>query len=312
MKRYASLICMALAAITVLSSCSKDDSNQAPDFSQELQSMLDSLKLPMENITVNAGTPGTVTGSQGTYLSFDANSFKDVNGNIINSGTINIRLRELYTLGQMVVNNTNTYTQNGTWLTSAGQVQIIATQNNNNVYANRYQLGFRQPAASNQPMGLFYGSVVNESNNAVIWGNEMVDSIDKTNFHNNADYYLFDSVTAFDWINCDYWGNNDNPRTDIKVTLPDQFTPENTLIAAVIPSLNVIAGFSVYHSGNNYFSLSNYIPVGLDVKIVVLSSMNNTHYATVSALTTLTEDASFSLTPQEATISQISNLLSTL
>lgn len=301
--------------VMILSGCKKNnDVINNETYTASFRALLDSLQPPYQTFTVSAGAESSITGSNGTLITFHPTSFKNPDGTVISSGTVNISLREVYHPGEMIANRTNTLTANNTWLMSRGQVQINATQNGQTLIAGTYSIGFKQNQESNQPMGLFYNAESSDPSAyaPVKWANNMSDSVAKVSPHSNELYYMFDSVSNFNWINCDYWTMDQNPRTDIKVILPNTFNASNCLVAVVVPSLNVAAYFTYFHNDDNSFTLSNEMPVGLSVKIVVIAAENNTNYMAVSDLTSLSDGATFNITPQSATLSQINNMLSGL
>jgi len=157
--------------VTSTSDTVSTDPPTAPTYTYANKTNLNKLFAPIrstpQSFSVTAGASHKVTGSKGTVLSFYPNSFKDANGNIITSGTINIQLIEMYKPGQMIANRATT-TANGQLLKSGGQVYISATKAGAPVYANKYGIAYPQPAASSVPMQLFYGNTQN-ADSVVTW-----------------------------------------------------------------------------------------------------------------------------------------------
>src|ERR1700748_2152124 len=102
---------MILGIAVGFGSCSDDKKNTVnPTDANTIQSMFQQLAETPQSFTVTAGTSQTITGARGTVIRFNPQSFKDASGNIIASGSINIKLTEAYTPGQMIMNGVTTTT----------------------------------------------------------------------------------------------------------------------------------------------------------------------------------------------------------
>jgi len=119
-------------------------------------------------INVTAGVPQVVICNKGTKLTFYSNSFKDAAGNTITSGTVTLKVVEMYKPGQMIAERAGT-TSGNELLVSGGQINITATMGGAEVYAGKYGIGFKQPVSSTQAMSLFYGNTSN-ADSVTVWG----------------------------------------------------------------------------------------------------------------------------------------------
>ena len=311
-RAYKSFLVVSFLSAILITSCSKSYNkynnvtiSQTADLTK-LNSLFVSLRPVPQSITVTAGFLQTVYGIGGTKLTFYPNSFKDKKGNVITSGIIDIQLTEVYTLGDKIATRATT-TSNGQLLTSGGQVLITATMNGNEVFANKYGIGFKQPGQSQKPMTLFYGDT-NNPDSVVTWGvpspnqvgvyvsgtttysdtnivvfvNPNTGVVDTMTTHGPIlDYYQFDSCTNFNWINCDYFYTSSAQLTDVTVFVPDtSFNSANSEVFVLFPTINAAAHMSLYTVATHSFDLPKgyYIPVGMPIDIVVATNKNGTYY----------------------------------
>jgi hypothetical protein len=251
----------------------------------KLNQLFAGLKSTPQTFYVAAGSSHSIMGSQGTVVNFYPHSFKDGSGHIITSGTVQIKLIEIYNPGAMISNRATTVTANGL-LQSAGEVYISATMNGQEVYANKYGLAFNQAAASQQKMAIFYGNN-NNKDSVITWSVG-----DTTKSYNIAwgtvndsagmasIFYQFDSCTNFNWVNCDHFSSY-QPITDVQVTMPDtSFNPSNTQVFIVFTNLNCAVHCSMYNAATHTFSLYSgyYVPVGENGYIVATSNKTGNYY----------------------------------
>ena len=201
----------------------------------------------------------------------------------------------MYTLGDMIRNRTTTMTSDGL-LQSAGEVNIVATQNGQEVFANNYGIGFKQSAALTQPMCLYYGSMSN-ADSVVTWdiadttkNGTVVPGTIVTNdtIIANENVYLFNGCTSFNWVNCDHFNNGYSGKS-LTVTLPDtSYNSSNTSIYIIFPDLNAVMS-NVQSLGGTLSTTqqiltltsegnSNIIPDGAHYKLVILSDQNHNFY----------------------------------
>jgi hypothetical protein len=226
----------------------------------------------------------------------------------------------MYKPGEMIANRATT-TYNNELLISGGQVYIKATKDGQEVYANKYGIGFRQPSASTQPMRLFYGNTNNEDSVTTWTTDIMVNSIGTISEATITDtsnisaaqglYYQFDSCTDFNWINCDFFRNNNDPKTNININTSDPtFNRTNTTIYIVFPAQNAVSrAYSNYYK--NSFVGPNF-PVGLSMNIIVLAKKNGEYYYEEQTGLTVTANAVITSTPTKQTEDYIKNKLSNM
>jgi hypothetical protein len=279
-----------------------------------------------QSITVTAGVAQTVYGSKGTVLNFYPNSFKDKNGNIITSGSVSIQLTEMYKPGDMIANQASTITPDGQFLQSGGQLNIAATMNGQEVFANKYGIAFKvSDTTANAVMSLFYGNKPKDSTLTWKIGNttENPGTI-ATPTHGAGGaylnlYYLFDSCTSFHYINCDRF-EGPGAWTHLFISAPDTgYNGSNTNIYLILPTMNSIAPndctWKLFDSVTNKYEFichSTNIPVGVTYKVVIIANKYGNYYYYEHADSTTA--SSINVTPfmTRTTLTDITNKLKAL
>ena len=276
------LLCSIAAVIAF--SCKKSKTTTGP--TKSLNQLFSDLRTTPQNFSVSAGRDTIVYATGGTQFHFYANSFKNAAGNIITSGTVNLQLTEMSKPGQMIQNRATTTAINGQPLMSGGQVNIIATMGAARVFANKYGIGFKQSGSSAQPMELFYGGTGNRDS-IVTWtvGNNTTPgttatSVDTITVDTLSFYYLFDSCTDFDYINCDHF-TQDIHSVAVKIVFPNNsYTYYNTQAFFCFPSFNsVVAGSYLNKITDGVLNSSlEAPPIGTLYKFVAITNKNGNYY----------------------------------
>jgi hypothetical protein len=327
------LLCCT-AIITVIA-CKKKKTETVYDPSH-LNEYFAGLRTSPQSISVQAGRDTVVSGARGTVLHFYQNSFKDAAGNVITAGTINLQLTEMYTPGDMIANRTSA-TADGQVLQSGGQVMIVATMNGNPVLANKYGIAFKQPAASSQPMALYYQGG-NNADSSVTWkvsdttknGTTAAGTNDTSShtgtksdtitintgthtYHFPGFYYLFDSCTDFRWVNCDIrsvWGPGVN-FTNISLVMPDaSFKNANTQVYFIFSSINSTVNLYYNPSTKSFVGDDAYppFPIGKPYKLIAMADKDGTYYYFESS-GTVTNGMTINAAMEQKTLADISILL---
>lgn len=284
-----------------------------------INSLFQELKSTPQTFTVTAGTQQTIKGAKGTKITFNPQSFKNASGTVITSGSIKIELTEMYKPGEMIANRVTTTTASNNLLTSGGCVNIKATLNEHEVFANNYKIAFKQPAHSENPMALFNGYTITDGTGTnVRWSDDSTNTIPRTT-KDPTDltfYYAFDSCTNFNWINCDYFYSAPAPKTDITIVAPDNsYNLDNTQIYIIFPAMNSLINMYAYDTPTHSFNFGHpsfYLPVGTVIHIMILGSKNNNYFMDLHQNVTVTNGMSVNFTPVNQTLGFIQNTLSTL
>lgn len=319
-RKLISATLLLAGCILVLSSCKKEDVTLDNGTNQyTLKQLFTYLKSTPQTFMVTAGTDQTVTGDKGTLLVFNPQSFKDASGNIISSGMVMIELIEMYTPGDMIANRVNTSTAMDMRLTSGGSVHIKATMGGVEVFANDYDIAFKQDGMKEAPMALFRGiEIIDSTGTTIEWSDDSTNTVDRTAKvdTNQNFYYLFDSCTTFNWINCDYFYNAPSPKTDITVVLPDNtYDPTNTQVYVTFPGINSVTCLYSYDATAHTFKFgasSYHIPIGTQIDVVVISAKNGNYYLADQQNITVVNNQTVTLTPVTQPVSVIAALLNSL
>jgi hypothetical protein len=300
MKRtYLAVFAIFSIAVIIAISCKKNANNNGTAI--PISQLFAGLKTAPQNFTVTAGQSQTIIGSDSTVINFYPYSFKDKNGNIITSGTVDIQLIEMYKPGDMIANQTST-TAAGQLLQSGGQVNITATINGEEVFANKYGIAFKQKSQSNAQMQLFYGnnpgadsittwSISDTTKNGtksycISKGDTTHNPYADTSYHYRywPDlYYIFDSCTSFNgMVNCDRF-NGDLPFwSTIAINFSDNsfLSPYNALLIYIVyPTLNCTQSFNGGHNSSGTSTTGSYqLPQGRNIDIVIVAYKDGTYY----------------------------------
>ncbi len=311
MKRIPIILCvLSIIGLAAVVSCHKTPNVATPINSGQIFS---SLRTAPQTLSVTAGRDTTVYAASGTMLHFYPNSFKSSTGNIITSGLIAIKIIEMYKPGEMALNRATT-TAGEDQLSSGGQVSILAYQGTQQVTANKYGIGFKQPGASGTNMQLFYGTTSNTDSLAT-WTISDTTKTGTTSSGTTADssgggsgsgvnfMYVFDSCTEFGWVNCDHYWNYD--RTGITLMMPDNtFTGSNTEVFLIFPSDKSVVSLT-YNSSKKAFYHSK-VPLDFSYEIVAVTNKSGSYYYW-SGVGTVTADMTLNAAPASETLADIIN-----
>ena len=295
MNRYFLLLGLMVFMFVSNTACKKSSDTKQNNVTS-LNTLFPDLQSSPQTFSVNAGRNSTFRANGGTVLNFYPNSFKDASENIITTGNVSIQLTEVYTpLDDMIQNRTITMT-NGVMLQSAGEVNIVATQNGQEVLANKYGISFKQSTASSQPTCLYYYSA-SDTGSGITWnisdttksGTVVNGTTTITNTTLGYEIvYTFDSCTNFNWINCKKIHYSDSNKM-LTVTLPDSsYKAANTSIFIVFPDLNAV----ITNMGRQWVTSTispliinltsdgkpDIIPDGVNYKVLVMSNKNGSFY----------------------------------
>jgi hypothetical protein len=286
------LFALIFLAAIFFGSCKKKETNSTSTITAADKAQLNSLFAPLrttpQHFTVTAGVDNKIIGADSTILNFYPNSFKDKNGNIITSGSIDIELVEMYKAGDMIANRASTTTSSGV-LTSGGQVHIGASMNGDEVFANVYGIGFKQTAVLTKPMELYYGNTTN-ADSMVIWRVTEPMNLGSTltgtsNFlrgqvnPSGSPYFLFDSCVNFKYVNCDHHYDSTSKLVTININVPDNsFTPANISLSISYPSLNIVTLLGAMSYNSKSVQFSGWAPVGPGCKFVLMTIKGTDYY----------------------------------
>lgn len=289
-KTHQAIFVAACCTLMLVSSCRRNNDStsgitvdpSATDLTQaQAIEALKSLKSTPQNFTVTAGVQKRIMGAEGTLVTFYPNSFKDKNGVTITSGTINIQLTEIYKQGDMIANRTSTTTGAGV-LKSGGEIDIRASKNGEEVFANKYGIGFKAAAPMAQPMELYFGEK-NSADSITTWGIRKMGqggSVTGTGFVTDTSlslmesaYFLFDSCTDFKLVNCDHPYDSNSAYINVKLVFPDNsFKNAYADLSIAYPALQVVTimGTREFNSSTHTMKFQGWAPTGSACKFSVI------------------------------------------
>ncbi len=285
MKKMKILVIAMLGVTLATVSCKKDEPTTDPTVNPSAQALgaffSGNTANEVQQFTIDATTPGSISGSKGTVINFSGSSFETQSGTVV-TGNVDIELIEIFSKADMIKLNKPTMANhpNGGLapLISGGEFKITASQNGEELnLRDGFNYFVTVPAANgvDPNMEIFYGTddsdtvVWNQADSSVIWG------------QGNQYSAYFDSLN---WINLDYFMNQTGPQTTVQVEVPQGFNNQNCALFISFDGLNSLA--MLYNaSGNVFTSAPSYtLPVGMDVHFVALSFINNEpHVAIVQA-----------------------------
>jgi len=317
---------VSVASSLFITSCKKNDNPNDPstttttDISpasktQALASLA-LLRSTSQSFTVQAGTSKRIKCSGGTLVTFYPNSFKDKNGNIITAGNVDLQITEMTTPGDMLANRTSTTTSD-MLLRSGGEMNIKATMSGQEVFANKYGLAFKAAAPTTQPMELFYGDT-NNPDSITTWdirkggpgtyaSNGTLTISDSAYSIVESAYYVLDSCTDFNWVNCDHPYDATSKFVKVHLVFPD-----NTLKDAypslniAYPSINIATCFgpTEFNSSSHTMTFSGWAPIGPSSKIALLIPLKNGDFYYYEQAATMSEEMNINANVSRLTLAE--------
>lgn len=308
---YRLIVCVALV-VAVAGACSKKykqpdtvEPNVVNPFGgppgsltpgSQLNKLFKDLRSVPERQCVTAGVLQVVQFKKGTILTFYPNSFKDKTGKIITEGTVCLDVVEMYNPGSMIANRATTMADNGI-LQSGGQVDIKATKDGEEVFANTYDIAFRQAGPSSQIMYLYEGSTANSDSTVkwVIADTSKSGTIAEGTVYDTSEVtpplppptfgyaYKFSS-TKFRHMNCDQIRNVDTSlRTIVTAKFPNEnYNSNNTSVDLILTEMNGLLELD-YQELKKSFTVGedhplHRVPIGYNVILITITKKDNTYY----------------------------------
>jgi len=279
MKSHSIFIAILLFA-SIAVSCKKDKDNptnggnptpttNSPD--NLSKNYIDGIR---QYFTVDASTPQTIVGNQGTKIFLSGTNFTDGSGNPL-SGNVTVELVEIYKKSAMVTGNKVTLGSIGSnagILVSGGEFYLSFKQNGSLVnVVQAVTVRTQDVAVPDFNMALFEGE--ENANGDILW-TETTDSLMIIDpIQGAGGYYQFLFGESFGWINCDYFYNNPATPTNVTINLPTECTGTNTNAFMVFTTINAVTSMPMYTI--NSFNLGSYytVPIGTQVRFVVVSEI---------------------------------------
>lgn len=225
-----------------------------------------------------ADTTQIIIGDNGTKLTFTPGGFHDGNGNGINSGEVDIELKEVFSKKDFILEGKPTVSF-GDLIESGGALNITASQNGAPISSYGYQVDVPVSSATSNPsdMQVFFGT--EDSNGDFTWEYDQGASI----FLDTVGYYHM-VLNQFDWINCDYFYDQTAPR--VNVTATSTISQDDTV--SVYPYLVFTDINSVMNLYPNIDGIpqATDVPAGLNAKLIMIGmSTTQFYYGEVDIVT---------------------------
>ncbi len=317
---------LAISFSLFITSCKKED-NEVPQ--PNGQALADFFKnnrnedLQSFNVNIDGGTQ--VTGSQGTVVTFPANSI-GLNGVPV-SGNVEIELVEIYDKASMLVNNmpTTGIKPNGDHeiLKSAGEFYLNATQGGNQLeilLPVEIQSKGSDPSEWDSGMKVFRAG--DELQATDLWEeadenedgeNDKAEGRDGEGPDGYVIYSVFD-ISSFGWTNLDRWYNYNGTLTNIFIDVPDGFDGDNCEVyLSYDGEPTALARMDVYDSSAELFT-EHYgrIPVGQAVHIILVTEIGGQLYYTIQGTTVVMDHTEVMAYPQPTTQAALETLINSL
>lgn len=253
------ITCLVAAAM-IISSCRKNNSQEvAPEKGLDgkmLSELLGSHAPKFEHFSIDATNGGVITTTKGTKFTIPANVFMTAGGAPV-TGAVDISIREMREVSDMILSDKPTVTANGQLLVSFGEFFVRAVQNNQDLSLrpkNDTGRGIRvqvpaKPADNvangvkevpmwsgdttvtftqygfnyiNQPVTITTQQTLSKG---VLW-NQIQNSYALFNSANGTMDFRLDSLLT--WVNCDGLAALPNPKTTVMAYFTNYFNPETS------------------------------------------------------------------------------------
>ena len=302
---------LSLSLIATFTSCISDpdieDIEPQPDGIALNNRFLDNRVNALEEFTIDAASGGMITGSQGTNVTFQPNSF-GINGTPV-TGNVTVQLIEIYDKASMVLKNRSTLGEKANGdkeaLKSAGQFFIDAKQGANDLELLNMAAVESRPvdfADLDGGMQIFRTGIDNdcdgidddcdwveadedgdgEQDDAQIRDAQGADGAFATYNYN---------IGSFGWTNLDRWYNFAGATTEIFIDVPAEFNQDNCAVyLSYDGEATALARMDVYNTELEMFT-EHYglIPVGLEVHIIMVAEIDGVLNYVIQG-TTIVED----------------------
>jgi hypothetical protein len=306
---------VSLSLIWMIVSCEKDEITSTTSNKKQfdMNSFFSQVAPTRQSFNITAGQVQQIQGAKGTIVRFNANSFKRSNGQILNSGTVTIILQEMLTAPEMILANKTT-TSNGQLLKSGGQILLKAYLGNEELLVNAASKPTVEiPTKTGDAMNLFYGTV--KANDSLVGDTSVNWNQDTTTVNVVQDSFGLSynfQIDSFNYINCDKFYDQ-NPKSDVKITVPATFVDSNTAVFLYFPAINSVARVYKFDKTNNSFILDGgyAMPIGMSVKIVLVAKKGTQYYYEIKTAT-ITSNFTTTMNPNSSDLNSIKTAISSM
>jgi hypothetical protein len=311
MKNLRNAAILAIAALTGVLACTKEDQNSGNSWgntisgSSNVSLLMNELAMPLYRQTVNVQNFGQLELKFPDGLKVNITlPLRDANGNIV-TGNIIVEEILLRKNGDFIRQNRPTQTINA-MLVTGGSFYLNLSQNGKDLAAS-YSFTLPQQDANFE---LFNGVANGPSQN--VWAplqdsaviRRILDSI-----KGSDTFFNYCCTNQFKWINCDYFYSCGCPLTKISVKLPDGFGNINTQVMCVFKKIRSVTSLygnldnQLFETGGSYQA-----PIGSEVTLVVLTRKDGMNYMATKEVT-LSLNKVHEIAPTEVTLAAMKTVI---
>ena len=302
MKTLKTLLGTLVLTATLFTSCETNDdmdldSNiEVLDYTT-IQGFFEANGVQNQIFTIDASIGGSITGENGTIVTFPANALVDGSNTPI-TGNVDVAIKEIFKPSQMILSNKPTnavsFSSENTFLLSEGETEVVVSQNGNEVQlasGMNYQVSVPSAGGFDSQMLPFSG--VTSDNEGIVWnatsdvgagnGNGM-------SFIAAPASYIYD-VFNTGWSNCDKFYNYPGTKTTNYINLTASPNISETTVFLVFEENNLpaVVKFSTTYA-NGLQSYIDMLPEGLSVTYVAITIENNQQYLAIDEVTIQDEE----------------------
>lgn len=291
MKRLTKLEFLVLAFLSLICFTGCQDTNlfepleDVKTINNQLTSnFFNELQTPKFTFQFDASTDYTCILPDASQILFKANSFT-LNGTLVTSKLIRITIQQFSHKNDMITSNVTTMTSDRL-LELAGMFKITADLEGKELQLAKnakYNIRIPKINLNNVPtnLELFYGTV---TGGILTWREADNDPSSQNNVVTSEWRYkdsVFVGLSCFpqelNWINCDHYIFNNNPRTDVCFTIKTINNNDYINFGAycAFPKFNSVSTICCDNNGKSCF---NAMPVGEDVRIILIGKGKYDYY----------------------------------
>jgi len=280
----------ALLLITVFFNCETNDDIDPINLEEvlsynDIQGFFEANGVQDQTFTIDAATGGSVTGEDGTIVSFSPNAFVDGNNDPV-TGMVDVAIKEIFTPSQMILSNKPTnatnFSSENTFLLSEGETEVNISQNGNNLQlasGANYQISVPSAGGFDGQMLPFSGTATEAE--GIVWN---ATSDVGASGGNGMQYvsmpasYIYD-VFNTGWSNCDKFYSYPGIKTTNYIDLTNSPNVTETVVFLVFEENNLpaVVKFSTLYT-NGLQSYVDMLPEGLAVTYIAITLDNNQQF----------------------------------
>jgi hypothetical protein len=260
---------------------------------------------------ISAGTATNLIGSGGTTINIPASAFVVGGGTIQVAGTCEIKLSEIYSKKDLILNKTQTMTHDD-MLQTKGVINITASQGGEEIFLSAVKtitINYPTSLTPGNDMFGFKGRSDIISGN-LIWVPDTTGSVNAAASNTLSNPMCYSLVMdTLHWINCGKFNFGAGTKTNFTVTTHGNYNRANTEIFLYFPTAKSIAYLD--KPGAQTWNSTYRVPIGTAVKIIGISRINGNFYSSFTDVTMssgMVKDLDFTATSEGDLITALGGL----